>query len=312
MTEATRLIGMLRASAAQNADRNKRINHSSSPYTTFFKIPKLQAEPERRNASPVSLLEGLVQATKHGVSRPPEPLSAEFKAGLSQVLHILNTILPAVIVSSSPSKQQQREHGNDVAIENCQRFFTVRSNNKQLRKTAKGLGIPILPPDMAGRFPVLSTSNLPQATPEEQAANASPARGHAMLNSIFKSVRVPEFRFKWMFWAEKGQQSTPKDKAANSDEYASRPKPLGEQIISVKEFYQHFNNIPVENLKLRDSIHLFHLGVKPVWEDPRNARGGAWYFKVSKDIASQFWHEMCLLAVGDILQSAIETKRACK
>jgi hypothetical protein len=166
-------------------------------------------------------------------------------------------------------------------------------------------------PNMAGRFPVLSTSNLPRATNEEQSATASPARGSAMLNSIFKSVRVPEFRFKWLFWAEKGQQVPPKDKSASTEEYASRPKPLGDQIISVKEFYQHFNNIPVENLKLRDSIHLFHLGVKPVWEDPRNVRGGAWYFKISKDIAAQFWHEMCLLAVGDILQGAVETKRAC-
>lgn len=133
-----------------------------------------------------------------------------------------------------------------------------------------------------------------------------------MLNNIFKSVRVPEFRFKWVFWAEKGQQAPPKDKAAASEEYLTRPKPLGDQIVSVKEFYQHFNNIPVENLKLRDSIHLFHLGVKPVWEDPRNTRGGAWYFKVSKDLAAQFWHEMCLLAVGDVLQGAVETKRACK
>lgn len=168
---------------------------------------------------------------------------------------------------------------------------------------------PLQSVNMAGRLPSLTTSELPRATAEESSATASPARGSAMRANIFKSVRVPEFRFKWMFWAEKGQQSAPKDKAANSEEYASRPKPLGEQIISVKEFYQHFNNIPVESLKLRDSIHLFHLGVKPVWEDPRNARGGAWYFKISKDIAAQFWHEICLLAVGDVLQGAIETKR---
>ncbi|KAF2797375.1 translation initiation factor eIF4e [Melanomma pulvis-pyrius CBS 109.77] len=163
---------------------------------------------------------------------------------------------------------------------------------------------------MAGRFPALSTSNLPPASAAEAAATASPARGTAMLSSIFKSVRVPEFRFKWQFWAEKGQQSTAsKDKSVSLDELASRPKPLGEQIISVKEFYQHFNNIPVESLKLRDSIHLFHLGVKPLWEDPRNEKGGAYYFRVSKDAAPQFWHEMCLLSVGDVLQGAVETKR---
>jgi len=163
---------------------------------------------------------------------------------------------------------------------------------------------------MAGRFPVLNTSDLPQASASEMSATASPARGSAMLNSIFKSVRVPEFRFRWMFWAEKGQQGGAKDKTAQPEEYASRPKPLGEQIISIKEFYQHFNNIPVESLKLRDSIHLFHMGIKPVWEDPRNTRGGAWYFKVTKDMAPQFWHELCLLAVGDVLQGAVETKRA--
>jgi hypothetical protein len=162
---------------------------------------------------------------------------------------------------------------------------------------------------MANRFPVLSTSDLPPASSAEQLATASPARGSAMLNNIFKSVRVPEFRFRWLFWAEKGQQGAPKDKTASSEEYASRPKPLGEQIISIKEFYQHFNNIPVESLKLRDSIHLFHMGIRPVWEDPRNTRGGAWYFKISKDIAAQFWHEICLLAVGDVLQGAVETKR---
>jgi hypothetical protein len=136
-----------------------------------------------------------------------------------------------------------------------------------------------------------------------------------MLNSIFKSVRVPEFRHRWQFYAEKGQASGPaatKSTTAGAEEYASRPKPLGEQIISIKDFYQHWNNIPIEGLKLRDSIHLFHQGVKPLWEDPRNTRGGAWYFKVQKELAPEFWHEICLLAVGDVLQNAIETKRDCK
>lgn len=166
---------------------------------------------------------------------------------------------------------------------------------------------------MAGRLPVLSTSDLPPASASEQSATASPARGTAMLNSIFKSVRVPEFRFKWQFWAEKGQQSAPsKDKSTASDDFASRPKPLGETIVSVKDFYQHFNNIPTDSLKLRDTIHLFHQGVKPLWEDPRNAKGGAYYFRISKEQATQFWHEICLLAVGDVLQGAVETKRECK
>ncbi|KAF1846883.1 eukaryotic translation initiation factor 4E type 3-A [Cucurbitaria berberidis CBS 394.84] len=309
MTESARLISMLRASAVHKANCDKPLDYGYSPCATTSQVPQVETAPIRLKVIPVSLLEGLIHASKHGVPRPNQPLSVDFKVGLDQILNTLNTTFSRDASVVVPSKETAHDLVNDLAIENCKRIFVVRSSTTQLENIANNLGIALLSPTMAGRFPVLSTSDLPRASAEEQAATASPARGTAMLNSIFKSVRVPEFRFKWLFWAEKGQQSTPKDKAANSEEYSSRPKPLGEQIISVREFYQHFNNIPVESLKLRDSIHLFHLGIKPVWEDPRNARGGAWYFKVSKELAAQFWHEMCLLAVGDILQSAVETKR---
>lgn len=259
MTDFTRLNILLKASAGQNANRFKPLDHDSTHATPKAYIPVIL-----RPVS-ASLLEGLIYNIKHDKPLPRSPLTSETKAGLEHILHLLDE---SITTTSST---------------------------------------------MANRFPSLTTSDLPRASPEEAAATTSPARGTAMLNSIFKSVRVPEFRHKWLFWAEKGQSSTPKDKSTTSSEdFASRPKPLGETIISVKEFYQHFNNIPVENLRLRDSIHLFHLGIKPVWEDPRNTKGGAWYFKVSKETASQFWHEICLLAVGDILQGAVETKRACK
>jgi hypothetical protein len=292
MAEAARLYELLQVSAARNAYHDKVLKSDFSPYASSRKPTKSTTAPFSGYPIPGSHFKTLVDTTKHGV---PQPQSSK----------------PPVVGPSTQIKETLRDLENDAAVENCTRILTVRSNVVELKSIAHSLGISIPNFTMAGRFPVLSTSNLPQATPEEQSATASPARGTAMLNSIFKSVRVPEFRHKWMFWAEKGQQATPKDKSAQSEEYASRPKPLGDQIISVKEFYQHFNNIPVESLKLRDSIHLFHLGVKPVWEDPRNTRGGAWYFKIPKDQAAQFWHEMCLLAVGDGLQGAVETKRAC-
>jgi hypothetical protein len=273
MAEPARLIGMLRASASQIANIDK----------------------------PLSI----------------GPTTRKPKAEHKCIQHIFDLLKSSAARKTVANKSCTRsttasDIKNDFAVANCRRIFAARTDVKKLHLIAISVQAPHPSPTMAGRFPVLSTSNLPPASAAEQSATASPARGSAMLNSIFKSVRVPEFRFRWMFWAEKGQQSGPKDKTTQSEDYASRPKPLGEQIISIKEFYQHFNNIPVENLKLRDSIHLFHMGIKPVWEDPRNERGGAWYFKVSKDVAPQFWHELCLLAVGDVLQGAVETKRACK
>lgn len=275
MAEAARLIRLLRASVSNNANFDKPLHPDNST----------------RTSKPV---------TTGGSQDRLAPLKFSVTS---------NT---AGARSHAHSVKVVSDLKNDLAVANCNRIFTACSDVGELQIIAINVSTPFSTLTMAGRFPVLSTSDLPPASAAEQSATASPARGSAMLNSIFKSVRVPEFRFRWMFWAEKGQQSAPKDKTAQPEEYASRPKPLGEQIISIKEFYQHFNNIPVENLKLRDSIHLFHMGIKPVWEDPRNARGGAWYFKVSKEVAPQFWHELCLLAVGDVLQGAVETKRTCK
>ncbi|EAT82307.2 hypothetical protein SNOG_09972 [Parastagonospora nodorum SN15] len=297
MSEVARLYGLLEASAARNAYHNKALAEDFSSYGPSRKQTKAVDTANPCASVSRNLLEALQEATKHGFPKRRAPPSAEVSAGVKRIIDLLK--VPSVLAPRIQSKETTGDLTNDVAVKNCKRILAARSNAAELKIIAKSLGATIPSPAMAGRFPQKSSRQPPRR-----------ARGTAMLNSIFKSVRVPEFRHKWMFWAEKGQQATPKDKSASSEEYASRPKPLGDQIISVKEFYQHFNNIPVESLKLRDSIHLFHLGVKPVWEDPRNTRGGAWYFKIPKDVAAQFWHEMCLLAVGDGLQGAVETKRA--
>ncbi|KAF1994895.1 translation initiation factor eIF4e [Amniculicola lignicola CBS 123094] len=319
MAEIQRLIGMLQASAAQLPEYSfgKNFNRSSSPLTSIVEKPE-RASPESNNPSsgapvPTSLLEAFELVFEGGRLPPPPatPLSKDFQTGLNHFLSTLNAIFPPSATRPSPPQQVRQittDVTNDLAIATSKRIFAASKDPSELQTIATEFRISPPKSIMAGRFPVLSTSNLPSASAAEAENTASPARGTAMLNSIFKSVRVPEFRFRWQFWAEKGQQSSA-TKPSAADEYASRPKPLGEQIISIKEFYQHFNNIPIDSLKLRDSIHLFHLGVKPLWEDPRNTRGGAYYFRVSRESAAQVWHEMCLLAVGDVLQGAVETKR---
>lgn len=325
MAEAQRLIGLLQTSHLR-PHYSKPVGCNEFPaFSSFAPASTVNAESsKKKEAIPVSLVEAL-QHIANGHQLPPqptEPLSTDFKVGLKHVVNTLNAILPPGASYPTPTSQinePTKDIANELAIANCKRILAAKKDPAKLQTIVSELNISLPPSDtskadkMASRFPVLNTSDLPPATAQETSATASPARGSAMLNSIFKSVRVPEFRFKWQFWAEKGQQNPPsKTGSTGAEEYASRPKALGEQIISVKEFYQHFNNIPVDNLKLRDSIHLFHLGVKPLWEDPRNARGGAYYFRIPKESAPQFWHEICLLAVGDVLQGAVETKRECK
>jgi len=76
----------------------------------------------------------------------------------------------------------------------------------------------------------------------------------------------------------------------------------------VRAFWSLFNNFSFGTLPTRSSAHLFHHSIQPLWEDPRNARGGCWIFRVPKAQAEALWKEVCLLAIGEQLQAAVENR----
>lgn len=98
-------------------------------------------------------------------------------------------------------------------------------------------------------------------------------------------------------------------KTANLTDYENRLILMESNIQDVKHFWELFNNFDITKMPLKDSVHLFHQGIKPVWEDPRNVKGGSWTFRVPKEKAPQFWKEVCVMAVGDELQKAVASDR---
>ncbi|EGP89907.1 uncharacterized protein MYCGRDRAFT_108058 [Zymoseptoria tritici IPO323] len=138
---------------------------------------------------------------------------------------------------------------------------------------------------------------------------SSPARGAEMINFLqtrLQKNRAPPLVHSWDFWHDRQDRApTPNTQATSPASYEVRLEPLA-NISDVKQFWAVFNNFDVTQLKLRDSVHLFHRGVKPVWEDPRNARGGSWTFRVPKNHASEFWKEVCMMAIGEKLQAAVD------
>ncbi|KAK0288282.1 hypothetical protein LTR91_009350 [Friedmanniomyces endolithicus] len=168
-------------------------------------------------------------------------------------------------------------------------------------------------------------TSLPPLSAEDSAATTSPARGAEMRNFLqarLQKNRAPPLVHSWDFYhdrqdrtkatnlssipskpntAENSQQTTAGD---GDDNYASRLEHLA-VIDDVRKFWNVFNNFPLHSLALRDSVHLFHKGVQPIWEDPRNTRGGAWTFRVPKSLAAAFWQELCMLAIGEKLQEGL-------
>lgn len=156
----------------------------------------------------------------------------------------------------------------------------------------------------------LRVSNLPRAGIEEISASASPARGAEMrdfLRSRLQRTRSAPLVHSWVFYhdrQDRGQQ----EKDATQAAYEARLVDLSE-IDDIRSFWTVYNNFDIMALPLRDSVHLFHKGVKPIWEDPRNVKGGSWTFRVPKAQAAEFWKELCMMAIGEKLQAAIESDR---
>ena len=52
--------------------------------------------------------------------------------------------------------------------------------------------------------------------------------------------------------------------------------------------------------------HIFKKGVRPVWEDEENKKGGKWIVRLKKGVSDRFWEDLLLAIVGDQFAEAGE------
>ena len=137
------------------------------------------------------------------------------------------------------------------------------------------------------------------------------------LQERLQKNRAPPLVHSWEFWHDRQDRKNVEGKEeklegeTTSDTkgaYEDRLVKLSD-IHDVRSFWAVFNNFDVSVLPLRDSVHLFHKGVKPIWEDARNEKGGSWTFRVAKSSGADFWREVCMMAIGEQLQAAVESER---
>lgn len=46
-------------------------------------------------------------------------------------------------------------------------------------------------------------------------------------------------------------------------------------------------------------FHLFKEGIKPVWEDTANRKGGKWILRLKKGLSSRIWENLVLAMIGE-------------
>nr|CAG4641133.1 EOG090X0BMA [Eulimnadia texana] len=72
------------------------------------------------------------------------------------------------------------------------------------------------------------------------------------------------------------------------------------RFASVEQFWSIYSHIirPCE-LTGHSDFHLFKDGIKPMWEDEANRRGGKWIVRLRKGLASRCWENLILAMLGE-------------
>ncbi|MCL4121463.1 UNVERIFIED_CONTAM: hypothetical protein GTU68_025151 [Idotea baltica] len=76
---------------------------------------------------------------------------------------------------------------------------------------------------------------------------------------------------------------------------------------TIEDFWALYNHIELASkLKAGCDYSLFKYGIKPMWEDKRNNKGGRWIINLSKHQRATeldiFWLEMLLLLIGEAFE----------
>ena len=100
-------------------------------------------------------------------------------------------------------------------------------------------------------------------------------------------------QFAYTFWF---MRRTPG--ARSMENYEKNIKRVG-TFKSVEEFWTYYNHLIRPNdLPNTSDYHLFKEGIKPVWEDAANRRGGKWIVRLKKGLASRYWEDLIIGLVG--------------
>ena len=78
-------------------------------------------------------------------------------------------------------------------------------------------------------------------------------------------------------------------------------------INSVESFWTIYSHLKRPSLLPTVSdYHIFKDGIRPVWEDDANKKGGKWIVRLKKGVADRYWEDLLLAIIGDQFMEAGE------
>ncbi|KAJ5649673.1 Eukaryotic translation initiation factor [Penicillium longicatenatum] len=178
-------------------------------------------------------------------------------------------------------------HGRSNPFNAVSPMSTGVSSPSTNASSAFGLG--------SGAFASFGTPKSDVKTPGEK-RDASAEQEEAMRAKTLAQASMPgpgehPLKSTWIVWY---RPPTPK-----YSDYEKSTVPLA-SISSVESFWAVYSHLKRPSLLPTVSdYHIFKKGIRPVWEDEANKRGGKWIVRLKKGVADRYWEDLLLAMVGD-------------
>ncbi|KAL8724500.1 MAG: hypothetical protein Q9181_006799, partial [Wetmoreana brouardii] len=116
-------------------------------------------------------------------------------------------------------------------------------------------------------------------------------------NSIVPGGEHP-IKHTWVVWY--------RPPTSKFQDYEKSTVPLA-HFSTIESFWTVYTHLKrPSSLPSVSDYHLFKKGIRPVWEDEENKRGGKWIVRLKKGVSDRYWEDLLLAIIGDQFAEAGE------
>ena len=103
-----------------------------------------------------------------------------------------------------------------------------------------------------------------------------------------------QLRHSWVFWFR-----PPQSKSNGYVEYDKTIHAMA-TIETAEDFFTFYKHLKrPSTLPLVSDYHIFKKGIRPIWEDDDNKKGGKWIVRLKKGVADRYWEDLIFAMLGD-------------
>ncbi|EPS37747.1 hypothetical protein H072_8591 [Dactylellina haptotyla CBS 200.50] len=155
----------------------------------------------------------------------------------------------------------------------------------------KPVGDPIAaaapPKEPQGPAPASSTAVTPGFTGPTFASAAAAA---TQKKAPLEMTKTP-LRYTWIVWY--------RAPGTKFQDYEKSTQKIA-AFSTVEEFWMIYSHLrKPRNLPHVSDYHFFKQGIRPVWEDNENRKGGKWIIRLKKGVSTRYWEDLILAVIGD-------------